>query len=101
MTREWSLVCLARDFPATLAAWELPGQDGIPDGQRVFESIWSLDESAAREAARACAQVVSDLGHDVSPVMAQVNDPSPRGPGDLRHATALFNRVLSYVDGLR
>ena len=101
MTREWSLVCLAEDLPAALAAWELPGQDEVPDGERLFESLWTLDPAAVRNAARSCARLVADLGHDVGALAEAVDDPRPAAPGDLQQATALFNRVLAYVDRVR
>ena len=100
MTREWSLVCLAHDLPAALAAWELPGQD-VPDGDRLFESIWTLDPVAVRDAARCAARLVSFLGHDTDDVLAAADDPRPPDAVELEQATALFNRVLAYVDRVR
>ena len=101
MTREWSMVCLADDLPAALAAWELPGQDGVPDGERLFESLWTLDPAAVLHAERACARLVSELGHGTDELLATVDDPRPPTPGDLQRATALFHRVLAYVDRVR
>lgn len=101
MTREWSLVCLAPDLPAALAAWELPGQDGVPDGDRLFESRWTLDPVAVQDAARACARLVASLGHDTAGALEAADDPRLRLVGDLQHATAMFNRVLAYVDRVR
>src|SRR4051812_44767786 len=43
LTREWSVVCLARDFPAALAAWELPGQHDVAQDDRLFEAVWTLE----------------------------------------------------------
>lgn len=101
MTREWSLVCLADDLPAALAAWELPGQDDVPDSDRLFESLWTLDPVAVRDAARACTRLVSELGHRTEGLTEAVEDPRPPAPVDLQQATALFNRVLAYVDRVR
>ena len=101
MTREWSLVCLATDVPAALAAWELPGQERVPDGERLFESIWTLDPVAVRDAGRCTARLVSGLGHDTDAVLAATDDPRPPAPADLQRATALFNRVLAYVERVR
>ena len=55
MRREWVVVCDAADYPAMLAAWELPGQSTVPDRQRLFEAIWTVEPGAVRSAARACA----------------------------------------------
>ena len=43
MRREWVVVCDAVDFPAVVTAWELPGQTGVSDRQRLFETIWTVD----------------------------------------------------------
>ena len=98
MRREWSLVCLAPDFPAVLSAWELPGQEGTPDFERVFESVWTLEAQPAVDAARACAEVAAEHGHDTREVLAATLEPATVVPGDLRHATDLFHRVLVYAD---
>ncbi len=99
MLREWSLVCLATDLPVALSAWELPGQEGTPDFDRVFESVWTLEPQPVVDAARCCAQVVADLGHDADDVRRAVERTQSVG-ADLRHATDLFHRVLTYADRL-
>jgi DICT domain-containing protein len=101
MTREWSLVCHAPDLPAALAAWELPGQQGVPDHQRLFESVWTLAAAPVRDAARVCARVAGDLGHDTGAVLEELDRPTPPAVPDLSHATAVFNRVLAYVERVR
>ena len=101
MTREWSLVCLTPDLPAALAAWELPGQEGVRDGDRLFESLWTLDGGAVRDAARCAARLVAFLGHDTTAALDAVDDPRPPTPAGPGHSTALFSRVLSYVDKVR
>ena len=103
MHREWTLVCLAEDFPAVLTAWEIPGQVGVVDRDRVFESVWSLEPEPAREAARTMAHLVEDAGCDTRPVLHDLDRmraPEPHH-GDLRHATDLFNRVVAYVERVR
>jgi DICT domain-containing protein len=98
MLREWSLVCDAPDHQVALAAWELPGQVGVPDRDRVFESVWTLEPRAVRDAARTCAALTDVLapgsGHDWGHLEASAPEPS----GDLRAATSLFERLLRYVD---
>lgn len=100
MLREWSLVCVAWDFPAALAAWELPGQEDVPENERTFESIWTLEAPAVRDAARACVGVISALGHDTNEVAGELDRPFSPVTTELRHATGLFNRMMSYVDEL-
>lgn len=100
LTREWTLVCVARDFPAVLAAWELPGQDHLPDADRVFESLWSLDDGVVRDAARNCVRLVGELGYDAGEVTRELDRPAPPAATDLTHATVLFNRMMAYADQL-
>ncbi len=100
MRREWAVVCDARELPAALTAWEIPGQDGVPDRDRVFESMWTVEPQAVRDAARVCAAVALEAGapgadavlHDLA------EDPRPGAGIDLGTVSALFNRVIAYVD---
>ena len=101
MTREWSLVCLAPDLPAALAAWELPGQHAVPDGDRLFESLWTLDPLAVRAVAQSTARLVGALGHDTAEAVRAAEDMELPAPGDGPPTTALFSRVLAYVDRVR
>ena len=97
MRREWSLVCDADDHTAVMAAWELPGQNGVADGDRLFECVWSLEPRAVRDAARVCDQLATVL--DASSGTASESDPpAPPASDDLRAATTMLERVLVYVD---
>lgn len=99
MLREWAVVCDAPDHPAMLTAWELPGQSSVPDRQRLFECIWTVDPGAVRDAARSCAQVAQQLGHeDAAPLLYELADNPPPSPAELLAATSLLNRVVAYVD---
>jgi DICT domain-containing protein len=101
LRREWVLVCDAADYPACLAAWELPGQDGVPDRERLFETVWTLEPRAVRDAARTCAQLADRLepaGAGAHPE-ALVATPG-EASADLRQATSLFARLVAYVDSL-
>jgi len=104
LRREWFLVCDAPDYPACLAAWELPGQTGTRDRDRLFETVWTLEPRAVREAARGCARLAADLlAGSTSPVGGLVDDQPepPAASPDLAHATATFSRMLGYVDAGR
>ncbi len=99
MRREWAVICDAPDFPAMLTAWELPGQSTVPEPKRLFESIWTVEPPAVRDAARACAQVAQQLGHpEGAPLLYELADTPPPPPPELRHAASLLNRVVAYVD---
>ncbi len=102
MRREWAVVCDAPVYPAMLTAWELPGQSTVPDKQRLFECVWTVEPGAVREAARTCAQVAQQFGHDEAvPLLYELADDPPPPPPELLQATALLNRVVAYVDGTR
>lgn len=102
MRREWVVVCDAFDATAFLSAWELPGQADVPDRERIFEAVWSIDPTPVRDAARVAAKVAADAGLDEArPLLFELADsPSPRATSPAG-ATALFNRVLAYADRLR
>jgi DICT domain-containing protein/predicted DNA-binding transcriptional regulator AlpA len=96
--REWVLVCDAPDYAAFLAAWERPGQDGVPDGERSFETIWSVEPELVREAAHVAAGVVAEaapeLGARLHPRLAETPPPAS---DELRLVGALTNRMVAYV----
>ena len=102
MRREWTVVCDARELPAALTAWELPGQEGVPDLDRVFEAFWTVEPRAVRDAARVCARLALDAGAPgVDAVLYDLaDDPGPGAAVDLATVTTLFNRVVAYVDAV-
>jgi hypothetical protein len=55
MRREWVLVVDRPRGPLALAAREQPGQDGVPDAERVFDTAFTTDPATVRRAARVCA----------------------------------------------
>jgi DICT domain-containing protein len=101
MRREWSVVCDALDATAVLTAWELPGQSEVPDRQRLFEAMWTVDPVAVRDAARVAARVAADAGVlAAQPLLYELADPPAPRVTSAAGATALFNRVVAYVDRL-
>jgi DNA-binding transcriptional MerR regulator len=97
LRREWAVVCDSAELPVVLTAWELPGQDATPDRARLFESMWTVKPAAVRDAARVCASVaaaggIPDAAGAVGTAYAEASGP------DLDAVTALFNRVVAYVD---
>lgn len=100
MVREWVLICVAPEFPAVLAAWELPGQDGVTDMDRVFESVWSLDPRATLDAARVFTGVMDELGQDTSVLRRELDRLPAPSVEEVQHATNCFIRVLGYLERL-
>lgn len=101
MRREWSVVCDAVENAACLSAWELPGQAEVPDRHRIFETVWTVDPHAVRDAARACARVAAANGaHRATPLLDELTEEPVRQVTDPAATTALFNRIVAYVDRL-
>jgi DICT domain-containing protein len=96
--REWSLVCDAPDYAAFLAGWERPGQDGVPDSERRFETIWSVEPQLVREAARISAGFVERSEPDLlGRFLPRLRDTPPASAEELRLVGALTNRMVAYV----
>lgn len=101
MRREWLVVCDAPDLAACLSAWELPGQSTVPDRQREFEAVWTIDPRAVRDAARVCARVAHGQGvGDAAPLLHHLAEDPGATVVDVLGATTLLNRVVAYVDRL-
>lgn len=99
MRREWTVVCDAPDSPVAMTAWELPGQAAVPDRSRVFETVWTLDPAAVRDAALACASIAELAGASGSGSVRTLLEERPVGGGnDPGAVTAMFNRMVAYVD---
>jgi DNA-binding transcriptional MerR regulator len=97
MRREWAVVCDSRDLPVALTAWELPGQDDVPERKRLFESMWTVDGAAVHDAARVCASVAAQYGARAAGGESGNLLDQPHTP-DVASVTALFNRMVAYVD---
>jgi DICT domain-containing protein len=96
--REWSLVCDATDYGAFLAAWERPGQDGVPDFDRRFETIWSVEPALVREAARIASGFVQRIEPGlVNRFVDRLRATPPPSGEELRLVGALTNRMVAYV----
>lgn len=102
MRREWTLVCDAPDYPVCLTAWEIPGQHGVRDADRRFESVWSLDPVVVRDASRIGLELARTFAPDQAAALPQPSATAPReASADLREATSLFTRLLTYLDRVR
>lgn len=99
MRREWAVICDSVDLPVALTAWELPGQSGIRRRDRLFESVWTVEPAAVRDAARISAQVAAEtMPAEAAPVLYDLAERPTPGIADLASVTSMFNRVVAYVD---
>ena len=96
--REWSLICDAPGYAAFLAAWERPGQDSVPDLERRFETVWSVEPRLVREAARIAAGLVERTRPDLlDPIVERLRHTPPPSADELQLVGALTNRMVAYV----
>ena len=97
LAREWTVVCCAPGHAVCLTAWELPVRSDGTDGDRLYESVWSVEPDVVWEAARICAGIAAlkrpALIERVRPRLE--SSPGPRGPEQLRLATAITSRLLA------
>ena len=97
LAREWAIVCDAPRYSACLAAWELPEQDELPDSERRFETVWSVEPEIVRSAARiGCELAGEGLAGKAQGRLGE--EPPPSGE-DLRLMGALTSRMVAYVGG--
>jgi DICT domain-containing protein len=99
LNREWTLVCEGQDFAACLTGWEPLESSPVPDRQRRFETIWSVESDVVHEAAAICASIVDAARPALlDPVRSRLVSPPSLSPElQLRLATAVSVRMLSLL----
>jgi MerR family transcriptional regulator, light-induced transcriptional regulator len=101
LNREWLVICDSPDLPAFLAAVERPGQDASSADRR-FEALWSVDPVVVRDASRVAAALADLYRPDWRQGAPVLPDEDPAGAsGDLHRASALFGRMVGYLDAAR
>lgn len=99
LRREWLLVCDAPDYPACLTGWEHPGQKARADSERRFETLWTVDPRAVRDAAGICAQLTHEFLPGLERPLTDMSAGAPtEASADLRRAAGLLNRMVGYLD---
>jgi DICT domain-containing protein len=97
LSREWALVWDAPGFAACLAARERT-DPGMPDDERVFDAVWTVERALVRDAARAALELAATAAPELSLAAPErLGEALEPDPGATRHATALTNRMLAYV----
>lgn len=100
MNREWLVVCDSPEQTAVLVGSERPGQDQVPDSARLFETHWSTDPAVVRTATTTCLRLASTYRPGLKPGRWPALDPPAPASPDLRRASNLLTRVVSYVDAM-
>ena len=100
LLREWIVVHDAPTFAAALVAWELPGQAGVPDADRHFETLWTVEGRIVRDVAVTCAEAAASVGSVAAQDLLRLLEESATPPAtSLRSANAVFSRMVAYTDG--
>jgi MerR family transcriptional regulator, light-induced transcriptional regulator len=98
LRKEWAVVCDGPDFTVALSAWELPRQEDVADKARTFESVWTVDPVAVRDASRVCARIAEDAQAPGAPQAVRRLSQIPSHQLVDHGANALYNRVIAYID---
>ena len=96
LNREWVLVCDAPDFPGCVVGWERPDIVDLPDGERRFETFWSVDPRVVRHAARICAQLARRYGARTA-AWPQLDETPPEASAATLRASGVLDRMLGYL----
>ncbi|MEJ7817600.1 MAG: DICT sensory domain-containing protein [Thermoleophilaceae bacterium] len=96
--REWSLVYDAPGFGTVLSGWERPGQERVPDSERRFEAIWSVEPELVRDASTVACGIVERIAPNLIDGLEQLlgRPVEPQQP-TIAQLTSLTNRIVAYV----
>jgi MerR family transcriptional regulator, light-induced transcriptional regulator len=97
LAREWAIVCYAPGHSVCLAGWEPPSLS--PRRERVFETIWSVEPAVVRAAVGMCMAITESRKPGLTEhLQARLDgNVASLAPEQLRLATAITNRALSYL----
>jgi DICT domain-containing protein len=99
---EWAVVVDAPGYAACLLAWELPESQRdahLPDRERRFEALWTLDPQVVRRAAAAGAALAGRVDPELGERLAGVLEDRPLAfEAPVPALTALTNRIVGYLD---
>jgi DICT domain-containing protein len=97
VSREWGLVCEAREHGACMVGWEPPGRAPSTDAAREFEALLSVEPAVVREAAEAAATAAAPLAPDIAEAARRRLEelPAPLAESQLRLASGVTARLVS------
>ena len=99
---EWAVIVDAPGYAACLLAWETPESQrdrDLPDRERCFEAVWTLEPSTVRRAALVGSSLARRSAPEVGARLEELLEDRPLAveapaPG----LTALANRIVGYLD---
>jgi DICT domain-containing protein len=99
---EWAVVVDAPGYAACLLAWETPESqrdDHLPEAERRFEALWTLDPHTVRRAALVGAALARRSAPEVGAEMERLLEARPLAVETPAPAlTALTNRIVAYIE---
>jgi MerR family transcriptional regulator, light-induced transcriptional regulator len=99
---EWAVVVDAPGYAACLLAWETPESqrdDHLPERERQFEALWTLDPRVVRRAALVGAALAARSGAEVGERLEAVLRDRPLAfEAPAPALTSLTNRIVGYLD---
>jgi DNA-binding transcriptional MerR regulator len=99
---EWAVVIDAPGYSACLLAWETPESqrdDALPDRERCFEALWTLDPRVARRAAIVGAALAGRADRALGSRLERLLRDRPLAfEAPAQGLTALTNRIVGYLD---
>ncbi len=100
LLREWIVVHDAPSMAVAMVAWERPGQAEVPDRDRLFEALWTVEGRIVRDCALILAEIAAGLGSEEGARALAALEESRTPPAtSMRSANAIFNRMVAYADG--
>ena len=99
---EWAVVVDAPGYAACLLGWETPESQRdreLPDRERCFEAVWTLEPTTVRRAALVASSLARRSAPEVGARLEELLQDRPLAveapaPG----LTALANRIVGYLD---
>jgi MerR family transcriptional regulator, light-induced transcriptional regulator len=96
---EWAVVVDAPGYGACLLGWEQPRPEPVPELEKTFEAIWTLDPRLVRRAVQVAASLArradAALGDRMDALLAErplaLEQPAPA-------LTSVTNRIVGYLD---
>jgi DICT domain-containing protein len=99
---EWAVIVDAPGYAACLLAWETPESQRdahLPDRDRRFEALWTLDPHVARRAALVAAAIAGRVEPELGARLeAMLRDRPLAFDAPASGLTALTNRIVGYLD---
>jgi DICT domain-containing protein len=97
IAHEWAVICLAPGYSACLIGWETVGTAGLPDSERAFDALLSVEPAVVREVAAAATAIATAsepaIGERARACLDRIPDSSQRS--QLRLAGAITARAFA------